>query len=166
MNKEQITASKKNCGTGRSSKLNLWINQSIPASARCVHPSSLHIFFPCYHIPVGSAGTEDYPAWDYTKNGVFSVKSAYHLNMLIRKGRASTVGPSLNLDEHSGWLTLSAAEVPGKAKIHVWRLIRDGLAVGQELARRRIKDGVNCVVCNWEESLLHRFWQYPHSLST
>jgi hypothetical protein len=30
-------------------------------------------------IPVGQAGTVDYLAWNYTKNGNFSVKSAYHL---------------------------------------------------------------------------------------
>jgi hypothetical protein len=30
-------------------------------------------------IPVGRAGTDDYVAWNYTNNGIFSVRSAYHL---------------------------------------------------------------------------------------
>jgi hypothetical protein len=30
-------------------------------------------------IPIGRAGTDDYIAWNYTKNGMFSVRSAYHL---------------------------------------------------------------------------------------
>jgi hypothetical protein len=30
-------------------------------------------------IPVGRAGTSYYLAWNYTKNGIISVKSAYHL---------------------------------------------------------------------------------------
>ena len=34
-------------------------------------------------IPVGRAGTEDYLAWNYTKNGVFTVRSAYHLKMQL-----------------------------------------------------------------------------------
>jgi hypothetical protein len=31
------------------------------------------------NILVGRARTEDYLAWNYTKNRIFSVKSAYHL---------------------------------------------------------------------------------------
>jgi hypothetical protein len=30
-------------------------------------------------IPIGRAGTADYLAWNYTKNRIFSVHSAYHL---------------------------------------------------------------------------------------
>ena len=32
-------------------------------------------------IAIGGPGTEDYPAWNYTKNGDFAVRSAYHLRM-------------------------------------------------------------------------------------
>jgi hypothetical protein len=35
-------------------------------------------------IPVGRAGSEDYIAWNYTKNGIFSVRSAYHLKQQIK----------------------------------------------------------------------------------
>jgi hypothetical protein len=66
----------------------------------------------------------------------------------------------------SGWLALWAAQVPGKVKIHVWRLIQNGLAVGNELQCRKIKEGVLCLVCNREESLLHHFWHCPHSTAT
>ncbi|XP_051197446.1 uncharacterized protein [Lolium perenne] len=74
-------------------------------------------------------------------------------------------GSSRNIEEHKGWLALWAAEVPGKAKIHVWRLIQNGLAVGDELQRRNIKEGVRCIACNQEETLLHRFWKCPHSVA-
>jgi ribonuclease HI len=114
-------------------------------------------------IPVGCAGTEDYAAWNYTKNGIFSIRSAYHLNMHLKRCRMGGALSSFSMDEHRGWLALWAAEVPGKAKIHVWRLIKNGLAVGQELERRNIKHGVRCIVCNRDESLIHRFWQCPHS---
>ena len=40
-------------------------------------------------IPVGRAGSGDYFAWNYTKNGLFSVKSAYHLKMQL-KSRSET----------------------------------------------------------------------------
>jgi hypothetical protein len=56
--------------------------------------------------------------------------------------------------------------VPGKVKVHFWRLIENGLAVGKELKHRCIKDGITCLVCHREESLSHRFWSCPHSAMT
>jgi hypothetical protein len=41
--------------------------------------------------------------------------------------------------------------------------LRNGLAVGEELRRRRIKDGVLCIACARPESLVHRFWDCPFS---
>jgi hypothetical protein len=84
-------------------------------------------------IPVGRAGTVDYLAWNYTKNGNFSVKSAYHLRNQVIKAKEGAPASSNSCDEHKGWLALWAAEVPGKVKIHAWRLARNGLAVGDEL---------------------------------
>jgi hypothetical protein len=38
------------------------------------------------------------------------------------------------------------------------------VAVGTELSRRKIKDGIMCLACRNEE-LVHRFWTCPHSAS-
>jgi hypothetical protein len=114
-------------------------------------------------IPVGSAGTVDYLAWNYTKNGVFSVRSAYHLGMQIKRNKLGNPGSSMSSDEHKGWLAIWSAAVPNKTKVHCWRLVKNGLAVGGELRRRRIKNGVVCIVCNREETLKHRFWECPHA---
>jgi hypothetical protein len=116
-------------------------------------------------ISVGRAGTEDYIAWNQTKNGIFSVKSAYHLNMRLKERRANRAGSSRSCEEHRGWLSLWSADVPGKARIHVWRMIKNGLAVGSELERRNIKPGVKCIACHRDETLLHRFWLCPHSVA-
>jgi hypothetical protein len=56
--------------------------------------------------------------------------------------------------------------VPGKVKVHVWRLVENGLAIGTELSRRKIKDGIVCLACGRTEDLVHRFWTCPHSAST
>jgi hypothetical protein len=114
-------------------------------------------------IPVGRAGSEDYLAWNYTKNGEFSVQSAYHLKRQLRLSQEGRPGPSTSFDDHQGWLALWAADVPGKVKIHCWRLLRNGLAVGEELRRREIKDGVVCIACARPETLFHRFWECPFS---
>jgi hypothetical protein len=114
-------------------------------------------------IPVGRAGTCDYLAWNYTKNGIFSVKSAYHLKTYLKRLQAGKPGTSSNCDEHKGWLSLWAADVPNKVKIHCWRLMKNGLAVGAELSRRKIKQGILCIACNREETLKHRFWECPQA---
>lgn len=67
------------------------------------------------------------------KIGVFSVWSTYHLCMDLRRMRADNLESSSSVAEHRGWLDLSDTDVPGKAMIHTWRLIRNGLAVGPEL---------------------------------
>jgi ribonuclease HI len=114
-------------------------------------------------IPVGRAGSDDYIAWNYTKNGVFSVRSAYHLKQRIKREAGSGAGTSMDTSEHHGWLKLWDADVASKIKVHCWRLAKNGLAVGAELERRKIKENIRCVVCNREETLVHRFWQCPHS---
>ena len=65
--------------------------------------------------------------------------------------------------KHKGYLALWDTNAPAKAKIHMWRMVRNGLAVGAELHRRRIKPGVFCVACGREETVLHRFWTCQHS---
>jgi ribonuclease HI len=99
----------------------------------------------------------------FTKNGIFSVRSAYHLQMRLRNIRGAGAVSSSSVDHHKGWLGLWGADVPGKVKIHVWRLLKNGLALGSELQRRRIKGGVVCVACGRDESAIHRFWLCPHA---
>lgn len=114
-------------------------------------------------IAVGGPGTEDFLAWNYTKSGVFTVRSAYHLRMSMKKCNSGQPEPSSSVKRHKGYLALWDTNALGKAKIHMWRMIRNGLAVGAELHRRRIKPGVFCVACGREETIVHRFWTCQHS---
>jgi hypothetical protein len=114
-------------------------------------------------IAIGGPTKSDCAAWNYTKSGAFSVKSAYHLQMQYMKAKNGNVGGSTTVAAHKGWLNLWNANVPGKIKVHVWRLLKNGLALGAELQRRRIKGGVVCVACGREETALHRFWHCPHA---
>ena len=68
------------------------------------------------------------------------------------------------VNKHQGYLGLWDTSAPNKANIHMWRVIRNGLAVGAELLRRRIKPGVFCAVCGREETIMHRFWSCQHPL--
>jgi hypothetical protein len=83
--------------------------------------------------------------------------------MRQKKIKAGGVESSNSVEAHRGWLELWNTNVPGKVKVHVWRLLKNGLGLGAELQRRKIKEEVMCVACGWEETALHRFWQCPHS---
>jgi hypothetical protein len=41
--------------------------------------------------------------------------------------------------------------------------MQKGVAVGSQLQKRHIKDGVKCIFCAREESTIHRFWTCPYS---
>lgn len=84
-------------------------------------------------ILIGGPDMEDYLAWNYTKNGQFSVKSPYHLCMSMKRARTRQPGSSSSVLQHKGWLALWNTNAPGKAKIHTWRLMRNELAIGAEL---------------------------------
>ncbi|XP_073361303.1 uncharacterized protein [Aegilops tauschii subsp. strangulata] len=115
------------------------------------------------HITVGGPTMQDYLAWNYTKNGVFSVRSAHHLRTAQKSLKAGQPESSSTVADHKAWLSLWDTVAPGKVKTHMWRLIRNGLAVGTELKRRKIKEGVFCVACGREETNYHRFWDCFHS---
>lgn len=94
--------------------------------------------------PVGGPSAADIQAWNFTKDGCFTVRSAYHLAMSkerLKFGRPSSSSPAA---QHKSWLTLWGTRVPNKVKLHFWRLMRNGLAVGNELERRSIKRGMVC----------------------
>ena len=113
---------------------------------------------------MGGIETEDYQAWNYTKNGDFSVRSAYHLCMSQKRARSGRPESSSTVVDHKSWLCLWDTVAPGKVKTHMWRVIRNGIAVGSELQRRKIKPGAFCVACGREETIYHIFWCCYHSV--
>jgi hypothetical protein len=77
--------------------------------------------------------------------------------MQLKRTLSNKAESSTSCRAHAGWLSIWDAPVPGKVKVHFWRLIENGLAVGVELQRRNIKTGIRCIACDKEEDLLHRF---------
>ena len=78
---------------------------------------------------MGGPGRDDVLAWNYTKNGIFTVRSAYHLEMKLKETRVGSPENSSSEARHAGWNDLWSTEVPGKAKVHVWRALKNGLQV-------------------------------------
>lgn len=106
-------------------------------------------------IAVGGTGREDYLAWNYSKNGIFSVCSAYHLEVSLRISKKQYWRVHHQLQHNKGGMSHG---VQGKAKIHVWRLWKNMLVVEAELHMHRINLGRGgCVTCRREETVLHQF---------
>lgn len=99
----------------------------------------------------------DILSWSHTRNGEFSVRSAYHF---IMENRGGNVGTS-NL-EASRWLwkKIWRANVPRKVRNLVWRAANDGLPTMDKLARRGMEVDAICPRCGeGTETITHMLTQ-------
>ncbi|KAK4387778.1 putative mitochondrial protein [Sesamum angolense] len=71
--------------------------------------------------PLSLVGSVDLLVWHYSKNGIFSVRSAYHLALSMSvKASSSGTGWPLQL-----WHKVWQAPAPNKVKLFIWRAIRN-----------------------------------------
>ncbi|KAL9679418.1 hypothetical protein QQ045_017278 [Rhodiola kirilowii] len=95
--------------------------------------------------------------WKHSSNGLFSVKTAYHL---IKKtdiqAKGGPVEQSDKTEIHKFWKKLWVAKVPNKVKNFWWRLYYNSLPDARNLLRRGIDLESRCRVCGWRiETALH-----------
>ena len=102
---------------------------------------------------VASSDQEDFLAWPHSKNGEFTVKSAYHLELQKRKGG---VGTSSMSDNKWFWKKIWLANVPPKVKNFFWRASRGGLPTMDVLAKRGLDVDKMCPRCGEvPETIIH-----------
>lgn len=84
-------------------------------------------------------------AWAFTKDGNYSVKTAY------------MVGKSGNLDFfHRVWVKIWGLEVSPKDRHFLWKICSNSLPVRAVLKHRHIVDDDTCPLCNEElETISH-----------
>lgn len=89
------------------------------------------------------SGTPDFLAWCHTKNGEFSVRIAYHLEMQQRSGseRGSGSDPNKQL-----WSRILRATVPHVNSL-VWRVVCNGLLIMCSWACRGMLVETTCPRC-------------------
>ncbi|KAL0359843.1 UNVERIFIED_CONTAM: hypothetical protein Sangu_0833700 [Sesamum angustifolium] len=71
--------------------------------------------------------------WHYSKDGLFSVRSAYHLAISMEDNPSSS---SRADGETSWWRRVWQARVPNKVKVFVWRACVNALPTGLNLKKR------------------------------
>lgn len=67
-------------------------------------------------IVVGGIGKEDFRTWNWTKNGLFSVRSAHHLGMSLKSTKPTQACSSSAVVDLKRWLGLWSTDVANKVK--------------------------------------------------
>ena len=104
-------------------------------------------------IPVSHESREDRWAWHHTKNGEFTVRSAYYMAMKERDDMAASTSQS----NHGGvWSHLWKTQVPTKLKMFGWRALHNGIAAKENLFGRGVGNDRICPVCGEDvETIMH-----------
>ncbi|CAN1820450.1 LINE-1 retrotransposable element ORF2 protein [Linum perenne] len=112
-------------------------------------------------IPVGTKDGSDSWVWHFDKNGMFSVKSAYH----ALRGDHNMGIPMESRDRKWKWLW--NLEIPPKFKFFIWRASNNALATARNLWRRKCGDSPVCQLCQrHEENIIHCLFECSHSAQT
>ncbi|KAK4416798.1 hypothetical protein Salat_2505300 [Sesamum alatum] len=103
------------------------------------------------NLPAPQSNICDRLVWHYSKDGLFSVRSAYNMAVEL-EGRSSAVGQSgLGEVPRGGWNFLWKSKVPGKVKVFAWRLCKKALPTCSNLQRRHCGVRNECPRCSMEE---------------
>jgi hypothetical protein len=96
-------------------------------------------------IPITS-GREDVVAWHYNRNGLFSVRSAYHCQWESKFGPRCNRGQADTASRTKLWKNLWKLNLTGNIKIFRWRALKGLLPCRAILANRHVGEG-GCPVC-------------------
>lgn len=94
---------------------------------------------------------EDKYTWVYSKDGSYTVKSAYQHLKGIHANHA--------MNTFYLWKYIWGAEVPPKVKSFTWRLLNNILLVKSRLREKGIGIINTCPRCSKEETILHTFFE-------
>ncbi|XP_060969593.1 uncharacterized protein LOC133036849 [Cannabis sativa] len=86
--------------------------------------------------------------WHHTTNGLYSVKSGFHLASSISEKHQE----SSSDDHKSWWKYFWALQIPPKVKIFAWKVVQNALPVATGLHKRNVIDSALCSRCKhaWE----------------
>lgn len=107
-------------------------------------------------IPVCTRQMDDHWAWNFERNGVFSVRSAYRMLIDTKRRREDWLeGRSGSSDieaEGKSWETLWSVQVPGKIRHFMWRLSKLSIPTEDVRHGRGMADDDKCRLCGMRDS--------------
>jgi hypothetical protein len=109
-------------------------------------------------IPINPRSQEDKLIWSGTKNGGFSVRSAYHLEV-GRRDRDNWSSFMVNSASHL-WRRLWSLKLPRHILLFLWRACNEILPTKNNLYKRKVVTDQLCPMCSSEaESVGHALWR-------
>ncbi|XP_042972999.1 uncharacterized protein LOC122304801 [Carya illinoinensis] len=106
-------------------------------------------------LPISQSGMPDKQIWGLTKDGIFSVRSAYHLEVSRKKRESGEMSAGISID----WKGVWRLNVPGVVKVFLWKPLNDSLPTRWNLFKRKVVKNPICPVCEFEvESVTHSLW--------
>jgi ribonuclease HI len=111
-------------------------------------------------MPLCPSLPPDKLVWQGTTDGIFSVRSAYHMGMEnTLRVRGSASGESF---DNRIWKTIWKMEVPNSVKMFMWRACNDLLPTKCNLVKRKMVEESMCPCCyREEETVVHVLWSCP-----
>ncbi|KAF5447221.1 hypothetical protein F2P56_032789 [Juglans regia] len=110
-----------------------------------------------HKIPISVTRARDRLIWMGTKDGQFTVKSAYHKQKELRelhKGQTSH-----RAKRFKDWTGFWKLQIPNVTKIFMWRACLESLPTRLNLYKKKIVDSPLCpICCREEESATHALW--------
>jgi hypothetical protein len=115
-------------------------------------------------LPISLLHQSDKLIWRGTKNGIFTVRSAYHLKVQRKGQEMGEFSRQVEITEFWKWLWNTNA--PVVLKSFDWRLSRDLFPTKNNLFRRQVVSNPLCPVCSAEtETTFHILWSFPSSIA-
>ncbi|KAJ0085033.1 hypothetical protein Patl1_07264 [Pistacia atlantica] len=105
-------------------------------------------------IPISVFNRPDKLVWRCSLNGLFSVRSAYHLQVesqLSSRGQSSSAA-----NENKKWKKLWKLPITNAEKLFLWKACQDILPTKCNLVKKRVIEDPFCsFCCSEEEDVLH-----------
>lgn len=89
--------------------------------------------------------------WMGTKNGLFTVKSAYHLHKTLTKREA--VEPSYKTRLHEVWKRIWNLKATNGVKMFMWRACREVLPPRLNLTKKKLLKTIHALSANYIQDL-------------
>ncbi|KAL0417527.1 UNVERIFIED_CONTAM: putative mitochondrial protein [Sesamum radiatum] len=109
-------------------------------------------------IPLSLIDGEDFFIWHHTSNGLFSVRSAYHVALSL----AHQPLPSSSNLASPVWKTIWKANVPSKIRVFIWKVAHNAIPTGRNLLQKLRFESPACpLCCSEDEDVDHVFLRCP-----
>ncbi|XP_042990763.1 uncharacterized protein LOC122317788 [Carya illinoinensis] len=108
-------------------------------------------------IPISIYNSPDRIIWRGTNNGLFMIRSAYHMQNDIQQRNK---GQSSCEKVKEQWGKLWSLAMPNTEILFMWKACNNNLPTKQNLFRKRIVEELDCPICLHEvESIEHDIWE-------